>query len=76
MNFLWSKCSGSRVISTKENVNFKLQSTSMSLVCHNNYFIKRCSYFEDLSTQKISWLHIDWFKFLPKYAQIEVDYLS
>jgi hypothetical protein len=61
-----SKCNGSWVLSTKQTMNFNIQTAAMFVfffVFDKNYLIKSCSSFEVLSVHKISWSHIDWCKF-------------
>jgi hypothetical protein len=51
-----SKCNGSRVVSTKQTMNFNIQTAAMFVffVFDKNSFIKSCSSFEVLSVYKIS----------------------
>jgi hypothetical protein len=60
-----SKCNGSWVVSTKQTMNFNIQTAAMFVffVSYKNGLIKSCSSFEDLSVYKISWSHVDWCKF-------------
>jgi hypothetical protein len=46
-----SKCNGSWVVSTKQNMNFNIQTAAMFVffVFDKNGVIKSCSAFEDLS---------------------------
>jgi hypothetical protein len=59
-----SKCNGSWVVSTKQTMNFNIQTAAMFLffVFDKNGLIKSHSSFEDLSVYKISWPHVDWCK--------------
>jgi hypothetical protein len=49
-----SKCNGSWVVSTKQNMNFNIQTVAMFVffVFDKNGLIKSCSSFEDLSVYK------------------------
>jgi hypothetical protein len=60
-----SKCNGSWVVSTKQTMNFNIQTAAMLVffVFDKNGLIKSFSSFEDLSVYKISWSHVDWCKF-------------
>jgi hypothetical protein len=60
-----SKCNGSWVVSTKQTMNFNIQTPAMFVffVFDKNCLIKSCSSFEDLSVFKISWSHGDWCNF-------------
>jgi hypothetical protein len=60
-----SKCNSSLVVSTKQTMNFNIQTAAMFVffVFDKNGLIKSCSSFEDLSVYKISWSHVDWCKF-------------
>jgi hypothetical protein len=51
-----SKCNGSWVVSTKQTMNFNIQTAAMFVffVFDKNAPIKSCSSFEDLSVYKIS----------------------
>jgi hypothetical protein len=62
-----SKCNGSWVVSTKQNMNFNIQTAAMFIffVFDKNCLIKSCSSFEDLSVHKISWSHVDVQVLLP-----------
>jgi hypothetical protein len=50
-----SKCSGSWIVSTKQTINFNIQTPAMFVffVFNKNGFIRSCSSFEDLSEKKI-----------------------
>jgi hypothetical protein len=50
-----SKCNGSWVVSTKQTMNFNIQTATMFVffVFDKNGLIKSCSSFEDLSVYKI-----------------------
>jgi hypothetical protein len=56
-----SKCSGSWFFSTKQNINFNIQTAAMFVffVFDKNGLIKSCSSFEDMSVYKSSWSHVD-----------------
>jgi hypothetical protein len=65
-------------ISIKQNMtfNFQLLSALMFLVFHKNGLNKSCSSFEDLSTNVISWSHMDWFKSCFHFRSLNVDILE
>jgi hypothetical protein len=60
-----SKCNGSWIVSTKQNMNFNIQTTAMFVffVLDKNGLTKSNSSFEDLSVYKISLSCVDWCKF-------------
>jgi hypothetical protein len=60
-----SKFNGSWVVSTKQTMNYNIQTAAMFVffVSDKNGLIKSCASFEDLSVYKISWSHVDWCKF-------------
>jgi hypothetical protein len=59
--FHFSKSSGSRVVSIKQNVNFNFQPPAMFIFLdfHRSGVIKSCLFLDDLSAHKIAWSHID-----------------
>jgi hypothetical protein len=59
------KFNGSWVVSTKQTMNFNIQTAAMFVffIFDKNGLIKSCSSFEDLSVYKISCSHVDWCKF-------------
>jgi hypothetical protein len=69
-----SKCNGSWVLSTKQNMNFNIQTAAMFvLLCFwKNCLIISCSSFEDLSVYKISCSHVDWCKFYIHFRSLNV----
>jgi hypothetical protein len=60
-----AKCNGSWVVSTKQTMNFNIQTAAMFVffVFDKNGLIKSCPSFEDLSVYKILWSHVEWCKF-------------
>jgi hypothetical protein len=73
-----STCNGSWVISTKQNVNFNIQTTTMFVffVLDKNGLIKSCSSYEDLSVFKIAWSHVDWCKFFIHLRSLNVRHFG
>jgi hypothetical protein len=69
-----SKCNGSWVVSTKQTMNFNIQTASLFVffVFDKNGLIKSCSSFEYLSLYKISCSHVDWFKFCIHLRSLNV----
>jgi hypothetical protein len=69
-----SKCNGSWVVSTKQIMNFNFKTTAMFVffVFDKNGLIKSCSSFDDLSVYKISWSHVDWWKFCIHLRSLNV----
>jgi hypothetical protein len=55
-------------------MNFNIQLTAMFVffVFDKNGIIKSCSSYEDLSVYKISWSHVDWFKFCIHLRRLNV----
>jgi hypothetical protein len=73
-----SKCNGSWVISTKQTMNFNIQTAVMIVffVFDKNNIIKSCSFFEDLSVYKISRYHVDWCKFCIHLRSLNVRHFG
>jgi hypothetical protein len=69
-----SKCNGSWVVSTKQTMNFNIQTAAMFVffVFDKNGLIKSYSSFEDLSVYKVSWSHVDWCKFCIHFRSLNV----
>jgi hypothetical protein len=69
-----SKYNGSRVVSTKQTMNFNIQTDAMFVffVFNKNGLIKSCSSFQDLSVYKISWTHVDSCKFCIHLGSLNV----
>jgi hypothetical protein len=59
-----SKYNGSWVVSTKQTMNFNIQTAAMFVFLFDkNGLIWSCLSFEDISVYKISWSHVVWWKF-------------
>jgi hypothetical protein len=73
-----SKCNGSRVVSTKQTMNFIIQTAAMFVffVFDKTSLIKSCSSFKDLSVYKISWSHVDWCKFCIHLRSLNVRHFE
>jgi hypothetical protein len=73
-----SKWNGSWVVSTKQNMNFNIQTAAIFVffVFDKNGLIKSCSSFEDLSAYKISWSHVDWWKFYIHLRSLNVRHFG
>jgi hypothetical protein len=73
-----SKCNGSWVASTKQTMNFNIQTAVMFVlfVFEKNCLIKSFSSFEDLSVHKISWSHVDWCKFCIHRRSLNVRHFG
>jgi hypothetical protein len=73
-----SKCNGSWVVSTKQTMNFNIQTAAMFVffVFVTNGLIKSCSSFEWLSVYKISWSHVDWCKFCIHLRSLNVRHFG
>jgi hypothetical protein len=73
-----SKCIGLWVVSTKQTMNFNIQTAAMFVffVFDKNGLIKSCSAFQDLSEYKISWFHFDWCKFCTHPISLKVAILE
>jgi hypothetical protein len=71
-----SNCNGSWVVSTKQTMNFKIQTAAMFVffVFDKNGSTRSCSSFEDLSVYKISWSHVDWCKFCIHLRSLNVGH--
>jgi hypothetical protein len=72
---LLSKCNVSRVVSIKQNINFKFQLPAMFILlifCIIG-LIKSCSS-EDLSAYKVWWSHVDWWKFYIHLRSLSVHF--
>jgi hypothetical protein len=71
-----SKCNGSWGISTKQTMNFNIQTAAMFVffVFDKNGLIKSCSSFDDLSVCKISWTHVYWCKFCVYLRSLNVGH--
>jgi hypothetical protein len=69
-----SKYNGSLVVSTKQTMNFNIQTPAMFVffVSDKNGLPKSCSSFKDLSVCKISWSHVDWCKFCIHLRSLNV----
>jgi hypothetical protein len=69
-----SKWNGSWVVSTKQTMNFNIQTAAMFVyfVSDKNSLIKSCSSFEDLSVYKVLWSHVDWCKFCIHLRSLNV----
>jgi hypothetical protein len=72
-----STCSGSYVVSIKQNVNYNFQPPAMLiwLVSHNSGF-KSCSSSENLSAYNISWPHVDWCKFYIHFRSLSIHHFG
>jgi hypothetical protein len=71
-----SECDGSRVVSIKQNVNFKFQLPAIFIFldfCKSG-FIKSCSSSEDLSAHTIQWSHVDWWKFCTHLRSLNIHH--
>jgi hypothetical protein len=77
-SFHLSKYNGSWVVSTKQNVDFNIQTAAMFVffVFNKNSLIKSCSSFEDLSVHKISWSHVDRWKFFIHLRRLNVRHFG
>jgi hypothetical protein len=73
-----SKCNGSWVVSTKQTMNFDIQTAAMFVffLFDQNGLIKSCSSFEDLSVYKISCSHVDWCKFCIHLSSLNVRHFG
>jgi hypothetical protein len=73
-----STCKGSWFVSTKQNMNFNIQTAAMFVffVFNKHGLIKSYSSFEDLSVYKISWSHVDWCKFYIHLRRLNVRHLG
>jgi hypothetical protein len=73
-----SKCNGSWVVSSKQNMNFNIQLAAMFVffAFDKNGLIKSCSSFEDLSENKISWSRVDWCKFCIHLRSLNVRHFG
>jgi hypothetical protein len=73
-----SECNGSWVVSTRQTMNFNIQTAVMFVffVFDKNGLIKSCSSFEHLSVCKISWSHVDWCKFCIHLRNLNVRHLG
>jgi hypothetical protein len=73
-----SKCNGSWVVSTKQTMNFNIQTVAMFVffVFGKNGLIKSCSSFEALSVNKISWSHVDWCMFCIHLRRLNVRHFG
>jgi hypothetical protein len=73
-----SKCNGSGIISTKQTMNFNIQTAAMFVffVSDKNGVIKSFWSFEDLSVYKISWSHVDWCKFCIHLKRLNVRHFE
>jgi hypothetical protein len=69
-----SKCNGSWVVSTKQTMNFNIQTAAMFVffVFDKSGLIKSCLSFEDLWVHKISWSHVNWCKFYVHIRSLNV----
>jgi hypothetical protein len=70
-----SSCNGSWVVSTKQTMNFKIQTAAIFVFFVFTKIvslIKSCPSFEDLSVYKISWSHVDWCKFCIHLRSLNV----
>jgi hypothetical protein len=78
INVHLSKCNGSWVVSTKQTMNFNIQTAAMFVfsVSDKNGLIKSCPSFEDLSVYKISWSYVDWCKFCVHLRSLNVRHLG
>jgi hypothetical protein len=71
-----SECNGSRVVSIKQNVNFKFQLPAILIFldfCKSG-FIKSCSSSEDLLARTIQWSHVDWWKFCTNLRSLNIHH--
>jgi hypothetical protein len=73
-----SKCNGSWAVSTKQTMNFNIQTAAMFVffVSDKNGRIKNFSSFEDLSVYKISWSNVDWCKFCIHLISLNVRHFG
>jgi hypothetical protein len=73
-----SKCNGSWVVSTKQIMNFYIQTAAMFVffVFDKNDLIKSCSSFEDLLVYKISWSHVNCCKFCIYLRSLNVRHFG
>jgi hypothetical protein len=73
-----SKGNGSWVISTKQTMNFNIQTAAMFVffVFDKNGLIKSCSSFDDLSAYNISWSHVYWWKFCIYLRSLNVRHFG
>jgi hypothetical protein len=73
-----SKCNGSWVVATKQTMNFNIQTAAMFVffVVDKNGLIKSCSSFEDLTVYKISWSHVEWYKFCIHLRSLNVRHFG
>jgi hypothetical protein len=73
-----SKLNGSWVISTKQTINFNIQTAAMFVffVSDKNGLIKSCSSLENLSVCKISWSQVDWCKFCTHLRSLNVRHFG
>jgi hypothetical protein len=73
-----AKCNGSWVVSTKQTTNFNIKTAAMFVffVFDKNGLIKSCSSFEALSVYKISWSHVDWWKFCIHLRSLNVRHFG
>jgi hypothetical protein len=69
-----SKCKGSWVVSTKQTMNYNIQTAArfVFFIFNKNGLIKSCSSFEDVSVYKLSWSHVDWCKFCIHLRSLNV----
>jgi hypothetical protein len=73
-----SKCNGSWIVSTKQSMNFNIQTAVMFVffVFDKNGLIKSCSSLEDQSVYKISWSHFNWCKFCIHLRSLNVRHFG
>jgi Golgi nucleoside diphosphatase len=72
------KCNGSGIFSTKQTMNFNIQTAAMLVffVFDKNGLTKSCSSFEDLSVYKIQLCHVDWCKFCIHLRSLNVRHFG
>jgi hypothetical protein len=73
-----SKYNSSWVVSTKQTMNFNIRTAAMFVffVFGKNGLIKSCLSFEDLSVYKISWSHVDWWKFCIHLRSLNIRHFG
>jgi hypothetical protein len=59
-------------------MNFKIQTAALFvfIVFDKNGLTKSCSSFEGLSVYKISWSHVDWYKFCIHLRSLNVRHFG
>jgi hypothetical protein len=73
-----SKCNCSWVVSTKQIMNFNIQTAAMFVffVFDKNSLIKNGSSFENLTVYKLSWSLVDWCKFCIHLRSLNVRHFG